>query len=80
MQVYIDKQFVYNTAENLISNALRYAENKVTVKIVYQEKQMILTVCDDGNGFPLKRQVVIPHILEWGFISASYYVKNMTVA
>ena len=52
MQVYIDKQFVYNTAENLISNALRYAENKVTVKIVYQEKQMILTVCDDGNGFP----------------------------
>ena len=52
VQVYIDKQFVYNTAENLISNALRYAENKVTVKIVYQEKQMILTVCDDGNGFP----------------------------
>ena len=27
VQVYIDKQFVYNTAENLISNALRYAEN-----------------------------------------------------
>lgn len=52
VQVYIDKQFVYNTAENLISNALRYTENKVTVKIVYQEKQMILTVCDDGNGFP----------------------------
>lgn len=51
-QVHIDKQFVYNTAENLISNALRYAENKVTVKIAYQEKQMILTVCDDGNGFP----------------------------
>ena len=52
VQVYIDKQFVYNTAENLISNALRYAENKVTVKIAYQEKQMILIVCDDGNGFP----------------------------
>lgn len=51
-QVHIDKQFVYNTAENLISNALRYAENKVTVKIAYQEKQMILIVCDDGNGFP----------------------------
>ena len=91
MQVYIDKQFVYNTAENLISNALRYAENKVTVKIVYQEKQMILTVCDDGNGFPatilrkafhrfLAMKYPIVNILEWGFISASYYVKNMTVA
>lgn len=51
-QVHIDKQFVYNTAENLISNALRYAEKQVIVKITYQEKQMILTVCDDGSGFP----------------------------
>lgn len=51
-QVHIDKQFVYNTAENLISNALRYAKNKVTIKVTYQEKQLILTVCDDGNGFP----------------------------
>lgn len=51
-QVNIDKQFVYNTAENLISNALRYAENKVVVEIAYQESQLILSVCDDGNGFP----------------------------
>jgi hypothetical protein len=26
---------------------------------------------------PLKRQVVIPHILEWGFTAAEFYVKNM---
>lgn len=51
-QVHIDKQFVYNTAENLISNALRYAKNKVVVEIAYQEKRMILTVCDNGNGYP----------------------------
>lgn len=52
-KINIDKQFVYNTAENLISNALRYARNKVTVQIAYQTKKLILTVCDDGNGFPL---------------------------
>lgn len=51
-QVHIDKQFVYNTAENLVSNALRYAGSKVIVKIAYEEKQMVLAVCDDGDGFP----------------------------
>lgn len=51
-KVNIDKQFVYNTAENLISNALRYARNKVIVQISYQTKQLIFCVCDDGNGFP----------------------------
>jgi signal transduction histidine kinase len=51
-KVSIDKQFVYNTAENLVSNALRYAKNKVIVEMTYQENQIILTVCDDGNGFP----------------------------
>jgi signal transduction histidine kinase len=52
-KVSIDKQFVYNTAENLVSNALRYAKNKVIVEIAYQENQIILTVDDDGNGFPV---------------------------
>lgn len=59
-KVNIDKQFVYNTAENLISNALRYARNKVTVQITCQKKQLILIVCDDGNGFPaamLKKEI-----------------------
>lgn len=61
-QVHIDKQFVYNTAENLISNALRYAENKVSVEITYQEKRMILTICDDGNGYhaTILRKGIIP--------------------
>ena len=51
-QVYIDKQFVYNTVENLIGNALRYAKNKINVELSYQEKQLIFSICDDGNGFP----------------------------
>lgn len=52
-KVTIDKQFVYNTAENLISNALRYAKSEVTAHIDYGENQMSLSICDDGNGFPL---------------------------
>lgn len=51
-KVTIDKQFVFNTAENLISNALRYAKSEVTAHIDYGENQMILSICDDGNGFP----------------------------
>lgn len=60
-QVHIDKQFVYNTAENLVGNALRYAKSKVTADITYEQNQLVLCVTDDGNGFPpatLKKGIV----------------------
>ena len=68
-KVSIDKQFVYNTAENLISNALRYAKNKIIVEISYQEKLLILTVSDDGSGYPVA-------ILKKGIVPFSRYEKS----
>lgn len=68
-KVNIDKQFVYNTAENLISNALRYAKNKIIVEISYQEKLLILTVSDDGSGYPVA-------ILKKGIVPFSRYEKS----
>ena len=37
-------------------------EKKIAVKMTYQEKQLILTVFDDGNGFPaaLLRKGITP--------------------
>lgn len=53
-KIQIDKHFVFNTAENLLSNALRYAENKVAVDVRYREDQISICITDDGPGFPEK--------------------------
>lgn len=47
----IDKQFVYGTVENLIGNALRYANKVITVEIIYEKTQVELRIIDDGKGF-----------------------------
>lgn len=54
LKIQIDKHFVFNTAENLLSNALRYAENKVAVDVRFRKDQIIICITDDGPGFPEK--------------------------
>lgn len=51
-QIHLDKQFVFNTAENLVQNALRYARQAVTVEARFETDRMVLCVMDDGPGFP----------------------------
>lgn len=51
-KVKIDRQIVWNTAENLVDNALRYAKESVFVEVFYKKEQMELSVKDDGEGFP----------------------------
>ena len=50
-RIYIDKYIVQNTAENLISNAFRYAQSTVYVLLTLEDKQITLSVSDDGSGF-----------------------------
>lgn len=50
-QIWVDKYIIQNTAENLISNALRYAQATVSVELTYEQDRMILRVSDDGFGF-----------------------------
>lgn len=52
--VKIDRGMLFIIAENLVSNALRFAENSVSVSFSTGAKEVRLTVEDDGNGFPEK--------------------------
>ena len=52
-QIYIDESIVHNVAENLVSNALRYAKSSVTVSMSCEDDKIIISVCDDGPGFSL---------------------------
>lgn len=47
----IDTDLVMQVYENLISNAVRYAENSVEVNCSILENMLTIAVFDDGNGF-----------------------------
>lgn len=51
-EVWIDKAIVYNVAENLIMNAVRFAKDKVIVSLITDSEALLLSVQDDGPGFP----------------------------
>lgn len=50
-QVNIDKGVLFRILENLLQNALRYAEKQINISISQNDKFLILTVKDDGKGF-----------------------------
>ncbi len=47
-----DAGFVLEVAENLISNALRFANEKVLVSFFLEGDSLIMEVADDGKGYP----------------------------
>lgn len=49
--VTIDISVVMQVYENLLSNALRYADTKIEVSVEEQDSLFILTIADDGVGF-----------------------------
>jgi len=52
--VILDTELVSEVYENLLSNALRYAESKINADIEISDKKIILSVSDDGKGFSEK--------------------------
>lgn len=52
--VTIDAPVVMQVYENLLSNALRYADTKIEVSIDKQDSLFLLAVSDDGAGFTPK--------------------------
>ena len=52
--VTIDISIIMQVYENLLSNALRYAESKIEVSVEEQDSLFILTIADDGVGFTAK--------------------------
>ena len=55
-KLYLDAELVLEVAENLVSNALRYARTEVAVDIRMAGKELELTVMDDGSGFTVSTQ------------------------
>lgn len=52
VEVHIDKDVLFQIAENLVSNAIRYANRKISVNLTYADSMLAFTVTDDGCGFP----------------------------
>jgi len=50
--VWIDKVIVFNVAENLIANALRFAKSEIQISLTVDGETLELSVQDDGAGFP----------------------------
>lgn len=52
--VTMDISVIMQVYENLLSNALRYADTKIEVSVEEQDSLFILTIADDGVGFTAK--------------------------
>lgn len=50
-KIQIDKGAFFRILENLLQNALRYAEKQVSINLSHKKDFLILTVKDDGKGF-----------------------------
>ncbi len=48
----LDKNILFQIAENLVSNAVRYAKRQVSVRLILDGDMLSLEVADDGDGFP----------------------------
>ena len=51
--ILLDKELLFQIAENLTANALRFAKGTVSVTLSVEDGKLALTVADDGSGFPL---------------------------
>lgn len=50
-KVNIDKQALFRILENLVSNAMRFAESEIRIVFVFDKGDLVVTVSDDGCGF-----------------------------
>ena len=50
----IDHGVFLNVAENLIGNAARFAQTKIRITIAIKKDILLLSVIDDGPGFPVE--------------------------
>ena len=53
-ELQIDTKILYRLLENLISNAVRFAEKKIKVSFTFRQGILTGTVADDGPGFSPK--------------------------
>ena len=62
----VDLEFVEQVYNNLISNAVRYAESNIRIRMLKNRDMFCLEVADDGPGFSVKslKRAVEPYFTE----------------
>ena len=50
-KIFTDSEIVMQVYENLVSNAVRYAENSIRAECIISENMLTISVLDDGKGF-----------------------------
>ena len=64
--ILMDKMFVSEVCNNLIANAVRFAQTSITLSFSLQGNRLLLSVSDDGKGFDKKtvHKVTSPYFTE----------------
>lgn len=52
-KVLLDKNVLFEITENLVSNAIRFAKQTISVSLSFSGDMLTLKVTDDGSGFPV---------------------------
>ena len=60
--VHADQLLFRRAMQNLLSNAIRYAKNRVVVKYAHVDAVSVVEVCDDGPGIQpeLRDRIMVP--------------------
>lgn len=56
LMVFVDEEKISQVFHNLISNALKYANKKITIEFKKEKGLIVFTVKDDGMGIPEEQQ------------------------
>lgn len=52
-KILLDKNVLFQITENLVSNAIRFAKQTISVNLSFSGDMLFLQVVDDGSGFPV---------------------------
>lgn len=86
--LHLDAAVVQQVVENLLSNAVRYTKTRVLVTLEMEGERLVVTVCDDGDGFldeEAMRGALEPYTKEQGARGAGHlgmglYIVNTLCA
>ncbi len=49
--IHVDKTMLLEVVQNIMANAIRYADKAISIRCEIAEKQLLITIKDDGPGF-----------------------------
>ena len=52
LEVEAEERYLHRVLQNLVTNALRYAQSRIVMRVEESEDQVVIHVDDDGPGIP----------------------------